>query len=81
MNPKLQQEIDNILNKMAPPKDAIGLLTADDVRTIIRQAATQGVMAGWVAGERTARAHWRRENDKLLEQIKDLEMDRIASAK
>lgn len=81
MNPKLQQEIDNILNKMAPPKDAIGLLTADDVRTIIRQAATQGVMAGWVAGERTARTHWSRENDELKSRIRELELDKIAAAK
>lgn len=81
MNPKLQQEIDNILNKMAPPKDAIGLLTAEDVRTIIRQAATQGVMAGWVAGERTARTHWSREIDELRARIRELEMDRIAAAK
>jgi hypothetical protein len=81
MNPKLQQEIDNILNKMAPPKDAIGLLTADDVRSIIRQAATQGVMAGWVAGERTARTHWNREIDELKSRIRELEMDKIAAAK
>lgn len=81
MNPKLQQEIDNILEKMSPPKDAIGWLTEHDVRTIIRQAATQGVMAGWVAGERTARNHWNRENEQLKIRIRELEMDRIAAAK
>lgn len=80
-NDKLQAEISKIVADMAPAKMAMGLLTADDVTAIIKTAATRGVMAGWVAGERTARAHWRRENDKLLEQIKDLEMDRIANVK
>ena len=78
---KLQSEIAKIVADMAPAKNAIGLLTADDVSAIIKTAATRGVMAGWVAGERTARSHWRRENDKLRERIKELEMDRIAIAK
>lgn len=55
MSPKLKEEIDGIVSKMAPPKNAVGLLTADDVRSIIRQAATQGVLAGWVAAERSTR--------------------------
>jgi len=52
MSPKLKDEIEGIVSKMAPAKNAIGLLTADDVRSIIRQAATQGVLAGWVVAKR-----------------------------
>jgi hypothetical protein len=29
-------------------------------------------MAGWVAGERTARSYWSGEMDKLRERIKEL---------
>ena len=81
MQDKLNAEIDKLVAEMAPPANAVGLLTAEDVTRIVRQAATRGAMAGWVAGERTARAHWGREIDKLRERIKELEMDQIARAR
>ena len=81
MHDKLNAEIDKLVAEMAPPANAVGLLTAADVTRILRQAATRGAMAGWVAGERTARSHWGREIDKLRERIKELEMDQIAGAK
>lgn len=81
MHDKLNAEIDKLVAEMAPPANAVGLLTAEDVTRIVRQAATRGAMAGWVAGERTARSHWGREIDKLRERIKELEMDQIARAR
>lgn len=78
MHDKLNSEIDKIVMEMAPPINSIGMLATEDVVRIVRQAATRGAMAGWVAGERTARAHWGREIDKLRERIKELEMDQIA---
>lgn len=81
MHDKLNAEIDKLVAEMAPPANAVGLLTAEDVTRILRQAATRGAMAGWVAGERTARSHWGREIDKLRERIKELEMDQIARAR
>lgn len=81
MHDKLNAEIDKLVAEMSPPANAVGLLTAEDVTRILRQAATRGAMAGWVAGERTARSHWGREIDKLRERIKELEMDQIARAR
>lgn len=81
MHDKLNAEIDKLVAEMAPPANAVGFLTAEDVTRILRQAATRGAMAGWVAGERTARSHWGREIDKLRERIKELEMDQIAGTK
>lgn len=81
MHDKLNAEIDKLVAEMAPPANAVGLLTAEDVTRILRQAATRGAMAGWVAGERTARSHWGREIDKLRDRIKELEMDQIARAR
>ena len=81
MHDKLNAEIDKLVAEMAPPANAVGLLTAEDVTRILRQAATRGAMAGWVAGERTARSHWGREIDKLRDRIKELEMDQIAGTK
>jgi len=77
MHDKLNAEIDSIVKQMAPAKDAIGMLTGEDAERIIRQAATKGAMAGWVAGERTARSYWGGEMDKLREQIKQLQMELI----
>jgi len=71
MHDKLNAEIDKIVAEMAPPKDAIGMLTSDDVARLVRKAATQGAMAGWVAGERTARSYWTGEMDKLRERMKE----------
>lgn len=81
MNDKLQAEISRVVAEMKPPANAIGVLTADEVERIIKTAATRGVMAGWVAGERTARAHWNREIDALKAQIKELQTDLIAATK
>jgi hypothetical protein len=57
------------------------MLTSEDVARVIKQAATKGAMAGWVAGERTARSYWGREIEALRERIKRLEMDQIAGAR
>ena len=81
MHDKLNAEIDKVVEEMSPPANAVGMLTAEDVVRIVRQAATRGAMAGWVAGERTARSYWSGEIDKLRDRIKDLEMDQIAKAK
>jgi len=77
MHDKLNGEIDKIVQQMAPAKGAVGMLTSEDAERIIRQAATKGAMAGWVAGERTARSYWGGEMDKLREQIKQLQMELI----
>lgn len=77
MHDKLNAEIDKIVAEMAPPKNSIGMLSTDDVVRLVRKAATQGAMAGWVAGERTARSYWTGEMNKLREQIKELKEELI----
>lgn len=81
MHDKLNTEIDKIMAEMAPPANAVGMLTSEDMARVIKQAATKGAMAGWVAGERTARSYWGREIEVLRERIKQLEMDQIAGTK
>ena len=77
MQDKLNAEIDKIVAEMSPPVNSIGMLATDDVAKIVRQAATRGAIAGWVAGERTARAYWGKEMDKLREMIKDLQTELV----
>ena len=77
MQDKLNAEIDKIVAEMSPPVNSIGMLATDDVVRLVRQAATKGAMAGWVAGERTARAYWGKEMDKLRKQIKELQTELV----
>jgi len=77
MHDKLNTEIDKIVAEMAPPKNSIGMLSSDEVARLVRKAATQGAMAGWVAGERTARSYWTGELDKLRERIRELKEELI----
>ena len=65
MHDKLKIEIEAIVAAMAPPANAIGMLATDDVVKIVRQAATKGAMAGWVAGERIARTHCEKSAQRL----------------
>ena len=73
MHDKLTSEIDIIVLEMSPAKGSVGMMTSEDTERLIRQAATRGAMAGWVAGERTARSYWGKEMDKLRARIKELE--------
>jgi hypothetical protein len=77
MHDKLNAEIDKIVAGMSPPQNSIGMLSTDDVVRLVRKAATQGAMAGWVAGERTARSYWTGEMNKLRERIKELKEELI----
>lgn len=65
MNDRLKDEIDKIISEMAPPVNSIGMLATDDVARIVRQAATKGAMAGWLAGERIARTHCEKSAQRL----------------
>ena len=54
-NQAMKDAIAQIVKDMTPPAGSVGLLTADDLRLIIERAASQGAMAGWAVGMRTAR--------------------------
>jgi hypothetical protein len=49
----LKESVKEIVEQMAPPANAVGLLTADEVRRIIEEAAGRGAMAGWACAMRT----------------------------
>jgi hypothetical protein len=49
----LKESVKEIVEQMAPPANAVGLLTADEVRRIIEEAAKRGAMAGWACAMRT----------------------------
>jgi len=49
----LKESVKQIVEQMSPPANAVGMLTADEVRRIIEEAANRGAMAGWACAMRT----------------------------
>jgi len=54
MSEAMQMQIDELVEELSPPPGSIGMLTSQDVRELVRRAATKGTLIGWVAGERIA---------------------------
>ena len=85
MSESMQLQIDEIVDQLSPPSGAIGLVTSKDVRELVRKAATQGTLIGYVAGERLTRTQTTRtiadlnyEYDQLKSHCKSLEMEIMA---
>jgi len=49
----LKESVKQIVEQMSPPANAVGMLTAEDVRRIIEEAVNRGAMAGWACAMRT----------------------------
>ncbi len=54
MSEAMQMQIDELVEELSPAPGSIGMLTSQDVRELVRRAATKGTLIGWVAGERLA---------------------------
>ncbi len=49
----LKESVKEIVEQMSPPANAVGVLTADDMRRVIEEAVNRGAMAGWACAMRT----------------------------
>lgn len=85
MSESMQNEIDDLVNQLSPPQGAVGLMTSKDVRDLVRKAATQGTLIGYVVGEKLTRLHGvhkinelKYDYDQLKSHCKDLEMEIMA---
>lgn len=54
MSEQMQQQIDELVEELSPAPNSFGMLTTQDIRNLVRKAATQATLIGWVAGERLA---------------------------
>ena len=54
MSERMQFQIDELVEELSPQPGSFGMLTSQDVRELVRRAATKGTLIGWVAGERLA---------------------------
>ena len=49
----LKESVKEIVEQMSPPANAVGVLTADEMRRVIEEAVNRGAMAGWACAMRT----------------------------
>jgi len=54
MSEQMQFQIDELVEELSPQPGSFGMLTSQDVRDLVRRAATKGTLIGYVAGERLA---------------------------
>jgi len=52
MSEAMQMQIDELVEELSPAPGSIGMLTSQDVRELVRRAATKGTLIGYVAGEK-----------------------------
>ena len=75
MSEQMQQQIDAVVDELSPIPGQIGILTAQELRSHLRMAATKGSLIGWVAAERLTSARYKQDYDNLAQHCKDLEME------
>jgi len=75
MSEKMQKQIDEVVDELSPIKGQIGILTAHELRSHLRTAATKGTLIGWVGAERLTSTRYKQDYDNLVQHCKDLERE------
>jgi hypothetical protein len=82
MSEQMQMQIDELVEELSPAPGSFGMLTAHDVRELVRRAATKGTLIGYVAGEKLTvtrfknqMQEYQQDHENLKAHCKDLEME------
>ena len=84
-----EKEIEELITKIAPTKDiAGGFMTRDQIIQLIRKVATEASLIGYCHAEKSTRTRMEKKLTMLeqelviiRDQLKDAELDLIASSK
>jgi len=78
----MQAKIDELVEQLSPATGSIGMLTTQDIRELVRRAATKGTLIGYVVGEKLTAIRFKNqiqeyqyEYHNLTQHCKDLEME------
>jgi hypothetical protein len=85
----VEKEIEELIAKIAPTKDiAGGFMTRDQIIQLIRKVATEAALVGYAHAEKFTRGRMEKKLTMLeqeltiiRDQLKDAELDLIASSK
>jgi len=82
MSESMQMQIDEVVEELSPQPGSFGMLTSQDVRELVRRAATKGTLIGYVAGEKLTVIRFKnqiqeyqQDHENLKAHCKDLEME------
>ena len=78
MSESMQKQIDEVVDELSPIKGQIGILTAHELRSHLRTAATKGTLIGWAGAERLTSTRYKQEYENLSQHCKQLEMEIMA---
>jgi hypothetical protein len=65
-------QIDEVVEQLSPPPGSIGMLTSQDVRELVRKAATKGTLIGYVAGEKLTVIRFKNKINESYEDYENL---------
>jgi hypothetical protein len=68
----MQLQIDEVVEQLSPPPGSIGMLTSQDVRELVRKAATKGTLIGYVAGEKLTVIRFKNKINESYEDYQNL---------
>ena len=72
MSESMQLQIDEVVEQLSPPPGSIGMLTSQDVRELVRKAATKGTLIGYVAGEKLTVIRFKNKINESYEDYQNL---------
>lgn len=82
MSESMQVQIDDLVEELSPAPNSFGMLTTQDIRSLIRKAATQATLIGYVAGEKLTAirfknqiSEYQQEYENLKAHCKQLELE------
>jgi len=75
MSESMQKQIDEIVEELLPKKGQIGILTAHELQSHLRMAATRGALVGWAAAEKLTTNRFKEEYENMAHHCKQLEFE------
>jgi hypothetical protein len=68
----MQTQIDEVVEELSPPLGSIGMLTSQDVRELVRRAATKGTLIGYLAGEKLTVIRFKNQINECYQEYENL---------
>ena len=72
MSESMQLQIDEVVEQLSPQPGSIGMLTSQDVRELVRKAATKGTLIGYVVGEKLTAIRFKNQVSECYQEYENL---------
>ena len=72
MSESMQMQIDEVVEELSPQPGSFGMLTSQDVRDLVRKAATKGTLIGYVAGEKLTAIRFKKQVAECYQEYENL---------